>query len=359
MSLASAIRRVVAWVLVVVMGVGSPVFAAPAFAQQSTRFVHTPITGFVPGFRINVKAAVSSPAGVAVVRCYFRAKGEADFVFVDMASIGSDQYLGVLPAPSQATEEITYILLAVSGDRAVVRTQAFKMVRQEGSQPTIWQTSNMSGQVSVSTELAQAPQAVAGFTDSIAADVAESALRFGYVVEGLYTVSQMVGPAPVGYQGAVALATPAPPSATPPSPQVQAKPAPSTPAAAHGGSGIGWVLLAGAAVAAGGGVAYWKLRDGNKLTAKSIVGNWSYTGLARGYTLTGTISFASGGTFTYNAVASAISTGRTGTGSWTLTGTTISIYENEEGWTLSGTFTGDKNSFTVSGSAGTYTFTRR
>jgi PKD repeat protein len=262
MSRASANRRAVACLLVVVVCVGSPGVVAPAFAQ-ATRFVHTPIAGFVPGFRINVRAAVSSPAGVAIVRCYFRTTGEADYVFVDMSPVGGDQYTGALPAPSQGTAEITYVLLAVSGDRAVTRTQAFTMLRQEGSQPTAWQTTNTSGQVSVSTDLAVAPNTVPGFTDGIAADIAESAFRFGYVVEGLYTVSQMAGPAPAGYQSAVSLASPASQPAAQAGSKVPAKPS-STPtsataaattstAAAGGGMSTGVILgLVGLGVAATG-----------------------------------------------------------------------------------------------------------
>lgn len=133
---------------------------------------------------------ITDEAGGMLARCYFRAKGEVDFVFVDMPLETGNEYAGILPASSANTEAIEYLLLAVNNNKVVVRSAIFEVDREEGDTPPVWQKVDSSGRVSVMTELARAPQTIPGFTDSIITDVVESALRFGYVAEGIYTLSQ-------------------------------------------------------------------------------------------------------------------------------------------------------------------------
>lgn len=330
---------------------GADLSAVSRQVGPTTTITHTPPQTFVPGFRISIKALVADEMGIAVVRCYFRATGEADYVFVEMRRVAGNLYAGILPAPSPTTEAIEYILLAVNYSRVVVRSQVFTMARAEGTRPTEWQTSDSSGQVSVKTELAQAPQSVAGFTDSIASDVVESAFRFGYVVKGLHAVSTA---GPPGYTGATVHAT----AEAAPAPTARPATTSTTTAAKAGGSGTKWLII-GSALAGGGAAGYYYYKNTQELTPESIIGTWSYRGTARGYTLTGVITFKSGGNLSYTADASPISNARSGVGSWMLSGGTITILDYGEGWSISGPVTGDKKQFSASGDAGSYTFTRR
>lgn len=182
---------------------------------NSIRISHTPVPYYVAGSRIQVKALVSDQAGIMLVRCYFRAKNADEYVFIDMPLIVGNEYVGIIPAPSAASVE--YLILAVNQNGLVVRSQVFEARRDSGAAQPAWQGVDMSGSVAVKTELARAPQTITGFSDSITTDVVESAFRFGYVVEGIYRLSQMVGAAPVGaVSGGTVSAT-----TTQPTPQVK------------------------------------------------------------------------------------------------------------------------------------------
>jgi len=224
-------------------------------AGTSIRISHTPVPYYVAGSRIQVKALVSDEAGIMLVRCYFRAKNADEYVFIEMPLIVGNEYVGIIPAPSAASVE--YLILAVNQNGLVVRSQVFEARRDSGAAQPAWQGVDMSGSVAVKTELAMAPQTITGFSDSITTDVVESAFRFGYVVEGIYRLSQMVGAAPVGaVSGGTVSAT-----TTQPTPQVKT-PAPvnrtpvktpprTTPPQKKRGGISPVLIIGGVAVAAG------------------------------------------------------------------------------------------------------------
>jgi hypothetical protein len=207
--------------------------------KPSTEIKHKPIKYFVAEKRIELKTEVEDKAGVHLVRCYFRAVEQADYVFIAMKP-GSSLYKGILPAPSKETDILEYLFLAVNGNNQVVKTQTFKVERKEKDKVPPWQEVGSEGDIHVTTELAEAPEAPAGFADSIAMDVAESSARFGFVVGGLYTASQAA--AAGGATGTAAGATSA-----------------GTVSASTGGLstmgyvGIGAAVVAGGAAIGGGG----------------------------------------------------------------------------------------------------------
>ena len=170
-----------------------PMNAVSVFAKEgpraTTKVKHKPIEYFVPEKRIKLETEVTDEAGVNLVRCYFRAVEQADYVFVAMTP-GSSLYKGVLPAPSKKTEMLEYLFLVVNGKNQVVKTQTFKVEKKDEDKTPAWQEVSSKGDIHVSTELAQAPTAPPGFTDSIAVDVVESSARFGLVVAGIYTATQ-------------------------------------------------------------------------------------------------------------------------------------------------------------------------
>ena len=204
-----------------------------------------PITTFVPGKRIRVQAEVEDPAGVKLVRCYFKAVGQADYVFVPMTITEGNRWQGILPAPSEDTPAISYLILAANNKDQVVRTQAFQAERVPADKGALldYQQVASTGSIRVSTELAEAPAEVPGFTDSVTMDVVESSARFGFVAAGIYTATQ-IGAAG-GATGAAAAATSGG--------TVAASTGLSTGAMVGIGAGAAAVVGGGIAVAAGGG----------------------------------------------------------------------------------------------------------
>jgi len=173
-------------------------------SKASTKISHKPLKYFVPGHRITVNAEVTDQTGVTVVRAYFRASEQADYVFVSMNPAADGTYQGILPAPAKETQNITYLFLAVNGKNQVVKTQTFTVNREDKEKVPAWQQAGSEGNIQVSTELAQAPESISGFTDSIAMDVVESSARFGFVAGGIYTAAQMASAG--GTDGAAAAA---------------------------------------------------------------------------------------------------------------------------------------------------------
>lgn len=171
----------------------TPVAMADVKAQ--TTIEHNPPGYFVPEYRIQMDARVKDPSGVELVRCYFRAAGEADFVFVPMTPTGGNSYSGILPAPSSATKQIEYLFLSVNEENVIVKTQAYVINGEERDEAPSWQDIAQDDEIRVSMELDEVPSELPGFSDNIVMDQVESGLRFGVVAGGLYqlTASKTAG----------------------------------------------------------------------------------------------------------------------------------------------------------------------
>jgi hypothetical protein len=325
--------------IILIPFIGSGDLLARKKKSSSIEIVHSPIKYFVPGSRIMVSAEVTDPTGIMLVRCYFKAEGAADFVFVDMTS-HSDEYDGILPSPSPNTNRIEYLILAVNNKKVVYKTQSFFIEKSDKEKPA-WQNVDSSQQITVKTELPTPPETVVGFADDIAVDVVESALRFGLVAGGIYAAVGLTTPAGATAGGTVAAS-----------------------GTAAGGISTGTIALgvAGAAAVAGG-VA---LAVGSKkLTEESLPGTYSVSGTHNNCSLNGTVTFYDNGTLSYSftSVPTSCFTSqpRTGDGWWTLVNDTITIADNVEGHIIYGTVSGNKKRFTASCSDGScsYTFTRQ
>ena len=166
----------------------TPVFAASQ-ADARTKMKHSPPEYFVSAHRIQLDVRVSDPKGVKLVRCYFRAAGETDFVFVPMSNTGKNSYSAVLPAPSATSERIEYLFLSVNAENVIVKSQTFGLGSKAADQVPAWQDIPMENEIKVSMELDQVPSELPGFSDNIAMDAVESGLRFGIVAGGLYQLS--------------------------------------------------------------------------------------------------------------------------------------------------------------------------
>ncbi|OQX03532.1 MAG: hypothetical protein BWK80_55450, partial [Desulfobacteraceae bacterium IS3] len=159
-----------------------PLNAGSAPAQESkTKIKHIPLSYFVSENRIKIAADVTDEAGVKIVRCYFRAAGQADYVFVRMESVKEDRYEGILPKPRKDTQMLEYIFLAVNQKDQVVKTETFRVEKKDEKEVPEWQKVTSEGEIRVST----APETLPGFKDSVTLDAVESAGRFGTAV-GIY-----------------------------------------------------------------------------------------------------------------------------------------------------------------------------
>src|ERR1700674_2238259 len=158
--------------------------ASAALARAAT-IDHNAIAYFVADKRVRLEATVSDPKGVQLARTYFKTPAQADYIYVPMQAAGANRYVAVLPAPNASTPSMEYLFLALNNDGQVSRTEAYKVQARKGGETPSWQSASNQGELKVFTELPNAPKAVAGFSDSVAMDLAESGARFG-AAAGLY-----------------------------------------------------------------------------------------------------------------------------------------------------------------------------
>ncbi len=176
--------------------------------EVTTKIKHKPLDYLVPGKRIKMEVVVKDKQKIHTVRCYFKAKGEADFIFAGMQAQGQNTYTALLPAPTDQAGSIEYVVLTVNQANQVIKTQTFTTDVRPGEKVPDWQTDRSDDPITLGTELAQAPSDLTGFSDAINIDVVESSARFGLVAGGLYSASSAAAGAgaAVGTAGATGAA---------------------------------------------------------------------------------------------------------------------------------------------------------
>ena len=208
----------------------------PIFSQEktpaTTEVTHDAIDYFVPGKRIQLDAEITDDAGIMIVRCYFKAQEEAEFVFVKTKNSDKNHYQAIIPSPSEYTDMLKYLFLVVNKNKQIVKTQIFQVNKNNEKDTPDWQEAGPVGAITVYTELSEAPETIAGFSDLITLDIVESSARFA-MVSGIYSASAMATSG-----GSAAAATSA-----------------GTVTAAGGGMSTTAVIATGAAIAGGAGVA--------------------------------------------------------------------------------------------------------
>lgn len=319
--------------------------------QADTNMRHSPPDFFIPEHRIQMDARVTDPSGVELVRCYFKAQGEADFVFVPMTNTGRNNYSGVLPAPSRSTQQIEYLFLAVNAKNQVVKSQTFVIEQGDQDEAPAWQDISTEGDIQVSMEMDQVPADVPGFTDNIAMNAVESGARFGVVAGGLYQLQSSTS-------GSAAAATSA---------GTISAGAAGIGTAGMVAIGVGAAAAVGGAAAAGGssgGGGGSSNGGGEPISEKTILGNWKVQAShPDGSRARGDFRFNEDGTFTYTnrhltrPDGSTITPANTG-GNWTLSGNFLT-YTFYEGAVYQGTASGDSRAFSMTaGNNWTQNFTR-
>lgn len=159
--------------------------AFPLAVSAQTRFDHQSIAYVVPEKRVRLDANVSDPKGVKLARVYFKTPAQADYVYVPMQAAGG-RYSATLPAMNASSPSLEYVFLAVNNAGDVAKSVSYTVPARRESATPAWQSAANQGEMKVYTEAATAPKAIAGFSDSIAMDVAESTARFG-AAAGLLT----------------------------------------------------------------------------------------------------------------------------------------------------------------------------
>ena len=337
--------------LVIFLSLFMAVFLSTA-AQAATTMKHTAPDYFVPDQRIRMEARVEDPLGIKLVRCYFKAAGEADLVFVPMTMAGKNEYAGTLPAPAAGTSQIEYLFLAVNSSNVVVRTQNFRVYKDAAKKVPDWQEVPKQGDIKVSMELGKPPKELRGFSDNLTIDMVESGARFGVVAMLYHAAADSSSKSAVAAAGSSTGAT---------SGGTVAAGSAGWSTATIVGVGVGAAVVVGGGIAAAsGGGGGGGGGEAEELTATTILGNWRFSGERRdGVRRTGTANFNANGTHAYTIEDADGQSDGSGFGEWSLDGSTLFMsFEASSTWI--GTVSGNSKEFTLDTSSGsnhgTYTF---
>ncbi len=190
----------------------------------TTKITHKPDKTYYPGFRIRVTGEINDEAGVDIARCYFKAKDETEYLFVDMMPLEKSTYEGVLPAPWLGSEAVNYFLLVVNKNKKVVKTQTFEIKEEDTEEAVEWEEAKNTaqsedkldrvrkqlrkklrevyddkiddfqrfddeGHLAVRTDAVQAPVQATGFSDKIIITAVDSSARFGLLPAATVTAA--------------------------------------------------------------------------------------------------------------------------------------------------------------------------
>ncbi|MEW6079122.1 MAG: lipocalin family protein [Thermodesulfobacteriota bacterium] len=117
-------------------------------ALAATVINHTaPEGNYIPGFRINLDAAIQSAGGLLAVRCYFKTKNDQNFAFVDMFDKGGGNYQAVLPAPWVNSEAVEYLFVTVDKDKKVTRSDVYTLEEGQTKEAAQWKDASQVKEV--------------------------------------------------------------------------------------------------------------------------------------------------------------------------------------------------------------------
>jgi len=203
------------------------IWAAPG--KLTTKIKHKPPKKeYIPGFRIQLDAKIKDKAGLLATRCYFKAKKDKVFTFINMNDIGNNEYRGILPAPWVNSEFIEYVFVTVNKIKQVTRTQIFKIEEAETKEAAQWKDAGQVKELridkaqevveeyetlrknirkhhrrdrpkyqiesedvmTVMTEVDDSLVSLNGFYDGITLSQVPASASYGALTEGIYTAEQ-------------------------------------------------------------------------------------------------------------------------------------------------------------------------
>lgn len=207
-----------------------PVQTIWAAEEVKTKIKHKPPKeGYTPGFRIQLDVKIKDKTELLAKRCYFKAKKDKVFTFVNLNQIDDTQYQAVLPSPWINSEYIEYAFVSVNKAKQVTRTQLFKVVEAETDEAAEWQDASEVEEVRVDqvqeaveeyealrkllrekyrkkkakyqiesqdvmtvlTEVDESLVSLNGFYDGITISQVPAASSYGVLAEGIYTAEQV------------------------------------------------------------------------------------------------------------------------------------------------------------------------
>ncbi len=198
--------------------------------KATTKVKHKPPKDeYIPGFRIQLDAKIKDKTALLVTRCYFKAKKDNVFTFINMNHIEDNEYRAILPAPWVNSEFIEYLFVTLNNNKQITRTQMFKIEEAETKEAAQWQEAGEVKEVRVDkaqevveeyeeirkeirekyrkkrpkyqiesqdvmtvlTEVDESLVSLNGFYDGITVSQVPPAARYGLMTEGLYTAEQI------------------------------------------------------------------------------------------------------------------------------------------------------------------------
>jgi hypothetical protein len=376
-----------------------------ASALAASEITHTPPEGeYVPGFRIHLDVEIKDSGDLLAARCYFKTRQDENFGFTNLFDEGGGNYKAVLPAPWIHSEAVEYLFVAVNANKAVARSPLYVIEEKEVEAADVWQDAadvkevrldtvqeavedyeafrralkrryshelpgyqgaERTDTLMVKTELSREAVPLTGFSDmAVVTEVADH-LKYGLQLDGLYSGQALAASEGAGgAAGKAGLST-------------------------LSKVGIGAVVVGGAAVGVaaaadddddddGGGSSGGTGGSGGSgdsgdsggsgggdtsLNSTTILGDWSFSGQRRdGVSRSGSIDFRDNGTQVFSVTDADGQSDGSGSGTWELSGSTLTVDFSGAMSTWIGTVSGDSSSFTLDTTTGTnhgiYTFTR-
>ena len=92
-----------------------------------TQIFHQQVFSFLEATSLPLEVAVSDPAGIKEVRCYFRFDSSVPFVYSEMVSSGNNVFTTRIPATISSVQKIEYVFLVVNGQKQAILSSTFTL----------------------------------------------------------------------------------------------------------------------------------------------------------------------------------------------------------------------------------------
>lgn len=95
-----------------------------------TEIFHQQVSSFLEGSSLPIEVAVTDPAGVTGVRCYFRFDSSLPFAYSEMTGARNNVFTTQLPVAIAAVQKIEYLFLVVNGQKQAILSPTFTLNRK-------------------------------------------------------------------------------------------------------------------------------------------------------------------------------------------------------------------------------------
>ncbi|KJR43556.1 secreted protein [Candidatus Magnetoovum chiemensis] len=163
-----------------------------------TTVIHNPRDYYMASYKSVLEVKISALVGINQVRCYFKTKGDGDYLFVYAKLVKPEVYTCTLPAADVDTEEVNYFFLILNGNRTITTTQKFALKEKyligSGDLGEFVEINDSKDKITVYSELSKKysyvsdASAIYKFYDAVikAPPVKD---RIGFAVDSLYTAA--------------------------------------------------------------------------------------------------------------------------------------------------------------------------